>query len=191
MKKYRNFSLGIALMSLSSPASFAASGQLLPELVNVFDYDYAEVSLASFDHGDSGIVIGGSADLQPNINVIGNFATASDYLHIDLSLGYHFEWASVSKTDVQFFAGVERDEYDVGAGTKDDSDSGLFLGGGLRASATPVLELTGQAAYHTLNSGDFSLLGGLRLQLNQQLDLKMDYTVSDNDVFTIGLRYYY
>jgi len=90
-----------------------------------------------------------------------------------------------------FAAGIERGEFDAGAGTIDDADTGLFLSAGLRASATPTLELYADANYHSFYSGNFNVDLGARLQLNDKLDLTAGGILGDNDALEIGVRYYY
>lgn len=183
--------IAVASCLALNPTVNANPVDMIPELTNIFDYDYVQGTITSYDVGGSGFTIQASKDLQTNINLTAAFSSASDYVAMSIGGGYHYELGQFTKTDAMFFGGLERAEFNAGGGTADTSESGVFVGAGVRASASPTLELTGEATYHTLGSGDLSVLGGARLQINQQFDLTVDYTVSDNDVFTVGARMYY
>ncbi|MGV6816945.1 MAG: hypothetical protein ACWA44_06700 [Thiotrichales bacterium] len=163
----------------------------IPELANVFDYDYAQATITGYDVGGNGLSIGISRDITNNVNLTGSFSNASDYIALSAGAGYHYELTNISGSDLRLFGGLERGEFNVGAGTIDTSDTGLFGGVGIRTSASETLELAGEITYHTIWNGDLSIMGGARLQLNQQFDLVFDYTIADNDFFNIGARMYF
>ncbi len=158
---------------------------------NTFDYDYLDAGLVDYDAGGSGLYIDGSHDVYPNFNLIGSFVAADHYTEISAGLGYHMAIPELENSDVNFFAGIERGEFDVGGGSIDDSETGGFIGTGIRASATPSLELFSTISYHSFYSGDLALDLGLRLQLNEQLDFTRSGQLSDNDALAVGVRYYY
>lgn len=186
------FKISAALVCVQlSPLASANPIEMIPELTNVFDYDYVQATVTSYDAGGNGLTVAVSKDLRSNVNAEATFSNASDYIAMSGRVGYHYELENVSRTDARFFAGLERAEFNAGAGTQDTSESGVLVGAGLRSSASETLELTGEIAYHSLWDGDLSLMGGVRLQLNQQFDLIFDYTIADNDFFNLGARMYF
>jgi len=185
MKKSVPFLLLTAMLPLG------ASALDLAPRPNTFDYDYLDAGFVDYDAGGSGIYLRGAIDVYPNINLLGGFAAADDYIEFRIGAGYHQAVPSLKNTDMVFSGGIERGEFDVGGGTVDDSDTGAFLSAGLRASATPALELYADANYHSFYSGDLAVDLGLRLQLNDKLDFTVGGVFGDNDALEIGARYYY
>ena len=163
----------------------------LPSRPNTFDYDYLDVGLINYDAGGSGLFLVGSHDIYPNINIFGRFAAADHYNELNAGGSYHWAIPTLDNTDALLFGGIERGEFDVGGGSFDDSDTGAFFGAGLRASASRTLELFSNLTYHSFYSGDLVLDLGLRLQLNEKLDLSLTGQLGDNDAFSGGIRYYY
>lgn len=178
-----------ALLACTLPLSVSALE--IPAQPNTFDYDYLDGGFIDYDEAGSGIFLKGSIDIYPNVNLLGAFVAADDYTEFSLGAGYHSAVRTLSDTDMVFSAGIERGEFDVGGGTIDDSDTGLFLSAGLRASATPALEVFGDVVYHSFYKGDLALDGGMRLRLNEKLDLTAQGTLGDNDAISLGVRYYY
>ncbi len=181
--------LSTLLLTLSLPAGVQALD--LPTRPNTFDYDYLDAGFIDYDAGGSGIYLRGSIDTYPNINLLGGFAAADDYIEFSLGAGYHQAIPTLKNTDMRFAAGIERGEFDVGGGSLDDSDTGIFLSAGIRASATPALELYGDVSYHSFYSGDLVLDLGLRLQINETVDFTVGGQLGDNDALAVGVRYYY
>ncbi len=177
------------LLALAAPISSQALD--LSARPNIFDYDYLDAGFIDYDAGGSGIYLRGSIDIYPNINLLGGFAAADDYIEFSLGAGYHQAIPTLKNTDMVFSGGIERGEFDVGGGSLDDADTGVFLSAGVRASATPALELYSDIAYHSFYSGDLILNLGLRLQLNETLDFTVGGRLGDNDAVSVGVRYYY
>ncbi len=181
----------LPLLLLASTVSAQAAALELQAQPNTFDYDYFDAGFIDYDVGGSGIYLRGSIDTYPNVNLLAGFTAADNYVEFSLGAGYHQAVPTLTNTDMVLSAGVERGEFDVGGGSIDDSDTGVFLSAGLRASATPTLELYANLNYHSFYSGDLGLDLGLRLQLNDQLDLTVGGQLSDNDALAVGVRYYY
>lgn len=181
----------LPLLLLASVMAAPATALELQAQPNTFDYDYLDAGFVNYDNGGSGIYLQGSIDTYPNVNLLAGFSAADNYIEFRVGTGYHQAIPTLTNTDMVFSAGLERGEFDVGAGTIDDSDTGVFLSAGLRASATPTLELYSNLTYHSFFSGDLGLDAGLRLQINDKLDLTVGGQLSDNDAFMIGARYYY
>ena len=185
MKKTVPFLLLTAMLPLG------ASALSLSPLPNTFDYDYLDAGFVNYDTGGNGIYLRGAIDVYPNFNLFSGFSAADDYIEFHAGIGYHQAVPALKNTDMLFTFGIERGEFDVGGGTLDDADTGAFLSAGLRASATPALELYTDINYHSFYSGDFTVDLGLRLQMNDKLDLTLGGVFGDNDTLEIGVRYYY
>ena len=181
----------IPLLLLAANTCAQSAPLALEAQPNTFDYDYFDTGFIDYDAGGSGIYLQGSIDMYPNINLLGGFAAADDYIEFRVGVGYHQAIPTLKNTDMVFSAGIERGEFDVGGGSLDDSDTGVMLSAGLRASATPALELYTNITYHSFYSGDLGLDGGLRLQINDKLDFTVGAQLSDNDAIAVGVRYYY
>ena len=184
---YKTLQTIIIFLSLAAPA-MALNLQPRP---NTFDYDYLDLALINYDAGGSGLLLTGSHDIYPNIDIFGGFSAANHYTQLGAGGGYHWAIPTLENTDARVFGGIERGEFDVGAGSFDNSDTGAFFGAGLRASASRALELFSNLTYHSFYSGDLVLDLGLRLQLNENLDLSLTGQLGDNNAFSGGVRYYY
>jgi len=75
--------------------------------------------------------------------------------------------------------------------TVDFSDTGMFFGAASRLVLSQRFELKGGVGYSTFFQGDPTVFGGAYWQLSRQLDLVSRFELGDNDLFGLGVRFYY
>jgi hypothetical protein len=142
----------------------------------------------SFD----GVRFGGSLQFQPQLYGLGSITTYGDsgfdFTFIDLGIGYR--QALQSDLDLVAMGGVVLADFD-GPGAADDSDTGLWLVGGVRGIATPQIEYGAYAEYRSVfDSGDITLTGEGLLHMNRNLALVASLGLSDDaNTLTLGARW--
>jgi len=142
----------------------------------------------SFD----GIRLGGSLQFQPQLYGVGSITTYGDsgfdFTFIDLGIGYR--QALQRDLDLVAMGGVVLADFD-GPGASDDSDTGLWLVGGVRGIATPQIEYGAYAEYRSVfDSGDITLTGEGLLHMNRNLALVASLGLSDDaNTLTLGARW--
>jgi hypothetical protein len=158
---------------------------LLPAAVQAHDYTYLEGGFLNRDNGradDSGLRIAGSADVAPQVALIGEYADTGDFEQFSAGAIFH---APIQR-DLDWFAGATIEFADAGP----VDDTGFGLRGGVRWRFAKAFELSPEIRHVELfDSGDTSLrLAGL-FRVAPQLDVQAALQGGDDDRFEAGVRY--
>ncbi len=166
---------------------------LLPMSANAFDYNYAEVVYADVDDVDSGLVLNGSRNLQPNFSLIGSVLFIGDLTGFSIGGAYHQKATFAPNTDLVIHGSIENQDYEVCFGNfcVSDDDSGIALGTMLRHQPQDKLEVFGGLTYTTIWDNDMKLKGGVLYEVQNRLKVGASLELSDTDTLSLGVRYSY
>lgn len=149
-----------------------------------FSYSYLDLGYGELDEGDA-LFIGGAAQVQRGMSVIGSFYTVDFDGDADgeiLTVGVQFNTPVGPGTDfvgsVQLInAEVEQEIYlgrFVGTRTISEDDTGLLLRAGLRHSVQQNFQLEGDISYNTNDlweDDEFGIKAGARVYFDRQLSM--------------------
>ncbi len=176
---------GAALLPLAATAA-SFIDEVRP---NAFVYDYAQVQIVDFESGPTGLSLGASIDIRPNLSITGTLTGASgnggDYDLWSVGAAYHARWVEFEKTDLIVHGALGRGK------TRYDSDVGIALGARVRAWVRPHLELYGDLTLTTVLDTDLAFTFGAAYSIpDTPFQAFADYRIADDDRLAFGLRYY-
>lgn len=164
----------------------AAAALALPVASQAAEFDYTSVDLALLPHvqveaGDDDID-GDGFQLRGSLAVSSNFFVLAQLQDFDLDrnvdvtrwmVGGGGHWPLTNNMDFVATVGVAQVNVDVGP--FDEDDTGVFVGGRVRASVSPKLELEGGVEYISAEVGDTGndvyLVGEGRYHFNSQFSV--------------------
>ncbi|HWK49043.1 MAG TPA: hypothetical protein VNR40_04120 [Steroidobacter sp.] len=181
--------------------ALAAAALALPVATQAADFDYSFVDLALLPHvqveAGNDDIDGDGFQLRGSLAVSSNFFVLAQLQDFDLDHGVDVtrwmvggggHWPLNNTVDLVASVGVVRLNVDVGR--FDDHDTGVFLGGRVRAQVAPRFELEGGVEYISAEVGDAGddvyLVGEGRYHFNDQFSVGALLNFS-SDVETLGV----
>jgi len=181
--------------------ALAAAALALPVATQAADFDYSFVDLALLPHAQveagNDDIDGDGFQLRGSLAVSSNFFVLAQLQDFDLDRGVDVtrwmvggggHWPLNNSIDLVATVGVAQLNVDVGR--FDEDDTGVFLGGRVRAQVAPRFELEGGVEYISAEVGDSGndvyLVGEGRYNFNDQLSLGALVNFS-SDVETLGV----
>lgn len=181
--------------------ALAAAALALPVAGQAADFDYSFVDLALLPHAQveagNNDIDGDGFQLRGSLAVSSNFFVLAQLQDFDLDHGVDMtrwvvggggHWPLNNNIDIIATVGVAQLNVDVGR--FDEDDTGVFLGGRVRAQIAPRFELEGGVEYISAEVGDSGndvyLVGEGRYHFNDQFSLGALVNFS-SDVETLGV----
>ncbi len=163
--------------------ALAALALALPMASQAADFGYSLVDLTLLPHAEievgNGDVDGDGFQLRGSLEVSQTFFALVELQSLDLDAGVDAtrwligaggHWPLNNTMDIVARGGIVRLEID--AGRFDDDDTGLFVGGRIRATVAPKIEVEGGIEYSSAevfeSGNDFYLVAEGRYHFNQQ-----------------------
>jgi len=160
-----------------------AAALLSPLLVSAEEFSYRSVDLTLFPWAklDGGSISenGNGFLVRGSLPIYRNFFALTEFQNLDLdhgvdtsriSIGGGGHWPISNTIDVVARAGIVR--YKVGIGRFDDDDTGLWIGGRIRARIAPRFEVEGGVEHQHVEvaglKNDTYLVGEARYNVTQQ-----------------------
>ncbi len=157
---------------------------------NQFGYNYTEAEYVDVDSGLDGFRLNISYDLKPNLAITGSILKTSTghlgYNLVSAGAAYHARWVEFDKSDLIIHASLVSVDR-----ARSDTDLGAMIGAKVRASVKEPLEVVADLSYTTVLNGDLSLSIGAVYSLSPDLAATATYQLTDDDVLSVGLRYYF
>ncbi len=182
----------MALALYAGTAGLAQAQDFIKSGPSVFNYNFVEGAYVDVD-GTDGIALTGSGDVADNIAILVSYTRVSegsaDADGISFGGVYHVKAGNFPMADWVFSGGFERVE--VTSGPFSDSDSGLFLSGGIRYGFSEAFEGNATLGLSTLGDTDIGFaLRGL-YNITPQLSAFAEADIGEDTAIGIGLRYYW
>lgn len=180
----------LLLGALLSPCAVLAQGATVGSGLG---YTYAELRYVDADNDGDGLRANGSFDLGNNWLIVGgltslNYDNDVDFTMLEIGGGYVYPFReSFDLTATLRFVDAEVDT-PVG----DADDTGLALSGGVRGLVAPQFEVRGSVNYINLDDSDTYLELAADYHFTQQISAGVSLEFAgDNDLFTLGGRWYF
>ncbi len=174
--------LALAFSTQSMAQDFLRTGP------HVFNYNYAEVKYVDVDNAD-GFALVGSADIKPNLALKVQYVTLSagsfDSNLLRLGGVNYVGSASYSQADWVFEAGLDF------AGGDGDSDTGLFVSGGVRYAINDALEVNGALEFSTVYDTDLTAHVAALYEVSTGFAALVEAELGDDTSIALGLRFYW
>lgn len=155
---------------------------------HVFNYNYAEIKYLDVDNAD-GFGLVGSADIKPNLALKVQYATLSagsfDSNVLRLGATNYIGSSSYSQADWVFEAGLDF------AGGDGDSDTGLFVSGGVRYALNDAMELNGAIELSTLYDTDLTAKLAALYEVSTGFAALVEAELGDGNAIGFGVRFYW
>jgi len=179
------------LMALLAPGvGLAQQGATGPDL----GYSYLELRYVDTDvGGGEGLNFSGSYDLGNSWLVLGGLTTIDyngdvDQTTLEVGGGYVFDFNPTF--DIVTTVTLIDTDFDTPGGGGDDS--GIGLSAGVRGLVTPQFELRGSVHHVSLDDSDTYLEIGGDVHFSRQFAAGVTAQLAgDNDLFTIGARWFF
>lgn len=185
-------------------SSLVLAGVLTGTMASVsaakFSYNFVEVSVAKvdIDGANNTYGIGGSYDINSNVNLLGAFTTTDagtiDGVDLDinsyqLGIGYHTPIAESTDAVANIsYVNLEL-EGSLGNATASVDESGYGAGVGVRHMFSDQLEGDASVDYIDINDfSDTSVSVGGRFHFNETISAGLGYTSGDEDTVSGTLR---
>jgi hypothetical protein len=181
----------IILAGLLASSLAAAQYSQQPPLGGV-NYNYLELRFVDYDtNGGDGLRFGGSLDLGNNWLIIGSLTSLEFNNNVDATafeVGGGYVWRY--NNDFDFLASAQYVHIDVDGVS--DVEDGVKLSAGTRGLITPQFEIRGSVNHTTAGDSDtyLELAGDYRFNRSFAAGLSLEFA-GDNDVFTIGGRWFF
>jgi hypothetical protein len=174
-----------ALVAVSAFASTSVMAR------NQISYNYASIQvidqhLDDYNCSQDGLRLGGSLEVSSDFFVQGSYSDVSGNRcgseNLQVGLGYHTLFGADSS--LYGVLGFENTSVDQG-----ESDSGLYVGAGLRGFIHTNLEAKAQLAHHTVHDGNTVLSGGVAYWFLPTLSVTGDVGLgTETSEIAVGLR---
>jgi hypothetical protein len=163
--------------------------------VDVAHFPKAEIDAGNIDVDGDGFQLRGSLPVYQNFFVLVEFQDLSFDGGIDTTrfmVGGGGHWTLNNKVDVIARAGVV--QYEIDVGRFDGDDTGLFIGGRVRAMVAPQIEVEGGVEHFRAQVGgienDTYLIGEARYNFTSEWSAGLLLTVGgDTSVFGVQGRF--
>ena len=185
--------------------SLIATISMLPAVTTAANLSYQNVDFAIFlsseiDAGNAdvdgdGFQLRGTLPIANNFFAFAEFQVLNYDFDVDVTrfaVGGGGHWPLSSTVDIIARLGVSNIQVDVPGG--DDDDTGLFVGGRIRALITPQFELEGGVEFYQVEAGaiddETALVGEARYHFNSQWSAGVLVSIgSDTSNFGIHGRF--
>ncbi|MDX1405399.1 MAG: outer membrane beta-barrel protein [Woeseiaceae bacterium] len=157
-------------------------------------YSYAELRFVDVDdNGGDGFRFMGSWEADPNWLLVGGITALDFDNNVDttlLEVGGGYVWHYDDQFDLIGTLRLVRSEVDTPG--SDSDDTGFAVSAGVRGLLAPQFEVRGFVNHLNLDDSDTFLEIAGDYYFNQQFSagLSLEFA-GDNDLFTIGARYYF
>lgn len=161
------------------------------------NFNYFEAMPASYDVGGTGLMLEGSGHRKARFHMLGRLGVSDVYQEFMVGGGYYLTPASANRMTVVLLAGIEHGSFELQDDNRapglsvDFDDTGLHFGVSSRVVLNNKFELKGGIGYSSFFGGDAMLTGGAYYHITPRLDAMSRFEIGDNDLFGIGIRYYY
>jgi opacity protein-like surface antigen len=155
---------------------------------HVFNYNYAEIKYLDVDNAD-GFGLVGSADIKPNLALKVQYATLSagsvESNILRLGAANYIGSTNYKQADWVFEAGLDFGGGDV------DSDTGLFLSGGVRYALNDAMELNGAIEVSTIYDTDLTAKLAALYEVSTGFAALVEAELGDGSSIRLGVRFYW
>ena len=189
-----------ALSAASIPSTALSATPAKASSMSYSTVDFAYFLSSEIDGGNNdidgdGFQLRGSLPVFENYFVVAEFAAQSYDFDVDTTrfmVGGGAHWPLANNVDIIARIGVVNFQIDTAGG--DDDDTGLFLGGRIRAMLTPQFELEGGIEYFAIDVGGIDsetvFVGEARYHFNSQWSAGILFNMgSDTSNFGIHARF--
>ncbi len=158
------------------------------------DYSYLELRFVDVDsNGGDGLRFAGSYDLGNNWLIVGGITSLDFNNNVDstaLEIGAGYVWHYTKDFDLVGTLRLVSAEVDTPA--QDIDDTGFAFSAGIRGLLTPEFEIRGSVNHVNVNDSDtyLELAGDYHFTRQFAAGLSLEFA-GDNDVFTIGGRWFF
>ena len=156
-------------------------------------YTYAELRYLDTDGGGDGFRLRGSYRLDANWLIVGgltdvDYSRNVDATTLEIGAGYVYNFDD----DFDLVATLQFLNSEVDRPSGDDDDNGFLLTAGARGLVTDEFELRGSINHINLDDNDtyLELAGDYYFSDQLSVGASLEFA-GDNDVFSIGVRFYF